>query len=64
MFEFTPDHDKLAVHTALRMRNNTLPVSLWMDVLGLPEDAADLPSPITYGRLKFMLTHDRDDAKV
>jgi hypothetical protein len=57
MFEFNPELDKIATHTALRMRNNVLPLTVWQDALGLPSEALEgLPSPITYGRLKWLLT--------
>lgn len=57
MIEFTHEVDVKATHTALRMRSNVLPVQTWADALGLDSEALEgLPSPISYGRLKWLLT--------
>ena len=57
MIEFTHEVDIKATHTALRMRNNVLPLATWAEVLELDaKELEGIPSPITYGRLKFLLT--------
>ena len=60
MTNLTPELDKAATHTALRLRNNELSVQTWTEALGLdPEEVKDAPSPTTWGRLKFYLTSQR-----
>lgn len=55
--EITPELDKKATHTALRLRNNILSTQTWSENLEIDYDLVkDAPSPTTWGRLKFFLT--------
>lgn len=57
MKELTPEMDKVATHTALRLRNNVLATSTWAESVGLdPDLVKDAPTPVTWGRLKYFLT--------